>query len=153
MKAASFFPGEAWLGLLVVLVLLWGEVQQAPNAYKTPADEEAQLEVHEGFLYFVEAEAAARRMVPGTSYVWSRAILDKKTGCTLLGHGIWLARGTMSGEAAALPSPPTWAALFVPETHTFLFLRVGNHAEGDGTAAFLLAGVNPAKWKGVVLEK
>jgi hypothetical protein len=144
---------ETWIGLLVIFVILACLVQRAPLGPKTAKEEADLLRVHEGFLYFVEAEQEARRLAPDPGLVWSRAILDKRTGFDLLGNGVWLARGTVSGAGENLPSPPTWAVLFVPETREFLFVRVGQQATGDAPAAFRRARVDPGQWKGVQLEK
>ncbi|HEX4140700.1 MAG TPA: hypothetical protein VHY09_10165, partial [Candidatus Methylacidiphilales bacterium] len=130
MKTAVALPGETWVGLLVIFIILASLVQRAPGP-KTSSQEADLLQVHEGFLYFLQAEQEARRLVPDSSFVWSRVRLDRGTQFDSLGNGVWLARGKVSGDPEKLPAPPTWAVLFVPETKEYLFVRVGRQERGD----------------------
>lgn len=100
-------------------------------------------------LYFIEAELMAKQLFPNPSFQWSHDLLDDKTRCVLLGNDVWYAGGTIRGETNNSPVHSNWEVCFLPDPPVLLYVRVGNVAEGDPTAALQRANSTVSSGKGV----
>ena len=154
MKTRKVLPGETVWGLLVLLVILGLAVWQVAPQPKTPDEQKQLLQAHEGALYFFEGESMAKQLLPDPALRWTHAKLDKGTGCTYIANGVWYAAGRIiSGPVERMPVPLTWEALFLPDEHEPLYVRVGDMATGDPHAALRRAGYASGRPIGVPVEK
>jgi hypothetical protein len=140
LKRENALPGETWVGLLLLLIILAVAVATTAPKFKTPEEQAKLLRAHEDGLYFIEAELMAKKLFPDPAYRWSVPLNDGgKTRCSFAGNGVWYACGTISAEPGRQPTPPVWQMFFVPETHELLFMRLGHLATGNAQAALLRA--------------
>ena len=134
--------------LVVIFALILVSVLESAPKPKTPPEQQQLLEVHESILYFIDAELMAKQIAPDPSLRWSHDLVDNHTGCTVIGNGVWYARGTIAGGSDPSAAPSDWEAYFLAEGRVPLFVRVGNMGAGDERAARQRAGYGDGSTQG-----
>ena len=116
-------------GFLLVQVALIAAVLSHP--FKSVDPQAAWNESQTGY-YFIQAQAAAKRLLANPSAHWDHYALDDKTYCALAGEDIWYASGTVRVPDGTSDQIEPWGVCFRPDQFDApLSVMVGSRVSGD----------------------
>jgi len=118
-------------------------LETAPGGQDTPEQIEQRVQGRRTVLYFHDAETMAKQFFKNPAARWSHFILDDGSLCFPVGNGVWYSQGTIDVPAdSGMADTYHWMELFLPNSHTPLFIKIGDTNWGDYDAALRQAGLS-----------